>query len=374
MPDPTPQPPTTAPPTVEVTPFSADAAARAIARPTGRQRSAGPVPHPDATPVAPPEAAAGANGAGTSAIPSDPQPAETPAVASVVAAEPTVADLLTTAQKAAARVVAKRKASASAVSQERQRAEQAELRAQQAEQARAQERELHELAQRNPQEYMRRTGLTDKVIAQQHIDDSTPEGKIAKLERELQAEKRAREERDQQAQSIAAQQDIQARERKFVGEIAQFKLGKEPGAPLEYAYLAARAKIAPSLVLAEARAAIHEHQQSVFRETGVPPHRQKPVDNKDVYDYLEWSYAQAESARLAEFAPKDKTTSPDAAAAQRRPAPKPNGASGTLSNKGTGPAVAPKPYGQMTPKERLAHDARQFAKVGIARPGKDYGD
>jgi hypothetical protein len=302
-------------------------------------------------------------------------PPETPAAAPVApvapAADP-VADKLKAAQDAAAKIVERRKAKAATDTAAADRA--AQLQADNARLAREAEegRRLQQRLKDKPAEVVSEYGLT-KLVGQVHIDESTPEGRIAKLEADL----RARDERDRaaelQSQTAAQRADEQRREQHFAAHVQTVRESAEPDAPLRWGYVAARAKIAPALVVAEGRAAIRLHQEAVQRETGVPPERQKPPTNDDVYDFLEWSYAQADAARLGSVKPAAPAPSEPA---QPAPVAKPAKAPGTpgLSTKGTGPAMAPKSYGQMTPKERRAHDVAAFKKVGVGRVGKDFDD
>ena len=299
---------------------------------------------------------------------------ETPAAAAPVApavSDP-VADKLKAAQDAAARIVARRKASTSALTATQERAARAE-----ADNARLQReaeagRQLQQRLKDKPGEVVSEYGLT-KLVSQQHIDESTPEGRIAKLEADAVARDERARAAELQSQTAAQRADEQRREQHFAAHVQTVRESAEPDAPLRWGYVAARAKIAPALVVAEGRAAIRLHQEAEQQRTGVPPERQKPPTNDDVYDFLEWSYAQADAARLGAVKPPVAPAPVEPPAA---PVAKPAKAPGTpgLSTKGTGPAMAPKSYGQMNAKERRAHDVAAFRKVGVGRVGRDVDD
>jgi hypothetical protein len=93
------------------------------------------------------------------------------------------------------------------------------------------------------------------------------------------------------------------------------------------------------------------------RAEGVPANRIKIPTNEDVYEYQEWLLQPENEASLPGTGAPPVVESAEAPAA---PAPKkPNGVK-SLSARRVPPAAAPKPYGQMTPQERLAHDAAQL--------------
>jgi len=326
----TPAPVEPAPPSITVTPFSEAALAKALPKP---------------------KAAAAV----------EPAPAVPAAGVPALSVEPTVDERIKIAQAAADKIVARRRAKQSVISEATQRAQALSVENARLQQEAATARAAAERAERDPLAYMRERGLTDKVVAQAHVDDSTAEGRIAKLEREL----RARDERDAETQRTRAAQEQQAtlaqREQHFVAHVQTLP---------DYPYLAAQAKIAPDLLVAQAHAVLRR-QDAAEAARGVPQHLRKIPTNADVYDYLEWSYAQAEAARLAAIAPAvPPAPAPAPPAARKGSTPGTPG----LSTKGTGSAIAPKSYGQMTKKERQAHDSAQFARIGVAKVGIDYGD
>jgi hypothetical protein len=284
-------------------------------------------------------------------------PAPETAVAQVAAATPaapTVADRVKLAEEAAAKIVARRQATRRTESASSARVRQLESENAQLQQTTQQARAIAQQIEQDPLAVLRAKGVTDKTLAQAAIDDASPEGRIAKLERQN-AALVAKLEADERARAASATTaDVQTREHRFVSEVQSLRESAEPTAALLYPYLAARAKIAPHLVLAEAKAVIA--QEMARQEREVPPHLRRVPTNRDVYDYQEWCLTQADAARLAATGAPPVVTTP-AAATPPAVKPPPTRASAKLSNRDTGPAAAPKPYGKMTKEERLAHDA-----------------
>lgn len=311
-------------------------------------------------PKAPPPPAAGTEQVVDTAPPS--AGAAAPATPVGVTPPATVADKVREAEERAARLVARRQAEKRTESEAQAQARYYQQQAAQYQQQAAVAQAAAERVDKDTLTVMREKGITDKMVAQAHIDDSTPEGRIAKLERELKARDARDAERDRQAQVQFAQADLSRKEQHFVQAIEGIKESDKPDAPLMYPYLAARARVAPMLVLAEAKQIIADEMARQARE--VPPHLRRVPTNKDVYDYQEWCMVQAEAARLAATGapPGPGTASPKTPQPAAAP-PTRNGGTRTLSSRSTAPAVIAKPFGKMSRTEQIAHMAAQLKAV-----------
>jgi hypothetical protein len=283
--------------------------------------------------------------AGTEAPPAP--AAETPDAASTPAAAPPPAGAPTTlerAQAAAAALVAKRTAQRS-----KQHATEARIRGLEAQAAT--ERAGREAAEREAKRVetetlavMREKGITDKMIAQAHIDDQSPEGRLAKMEAELRAANEREAKRERDALARVAHSEQQRRQAIYL-ESATAKVGAEP----KYPWIAAHAAVDPRGVI---KYALDLVERAVAKG-------EQPTD-EDLLETQEWFYSQAAARAAPKAADDPPAVVPPAA---RPPARKP--ATASLTGRNVPPPAVAKTFGQMTRDEQLAHMAAQLKKTGI---------
>ncbi len=286
--------------------------------------------------AAPP--AAGTEAATPPATDSTDAAAVTPPAAEVppAAAEPTAQER---ARAAADALVAKR------AKQRRDNAER-DARVRGLEQQAAADRAAREAAERklkDPMALVREQGL-DRAVQQAAIDESTPEGQIAKLRADLEAEKARNAERDrrEQAHQAAASQNAQQRAYLAAGTA---KDGDEP----KYPYIAAMAAVDPRGVIKYALDLVER-----ARERGEVP------TNADLLETQEWLYSQA-AAKAARKPPVEAPAEvpPAAPPAARKPA------TASLTGRKVPPPAVTKTFGQMTRDEQMAYMAAQLKKTAI---------
>jgi hypothetical protein len=274
-----------------------------------------------------------------------PQPGEEPAVEPVAAPAPVVAapgSKLAEAEAKAAALVAKRRAKSQA------RADQ-DARARGLEAQLASERAAREAAEAQARRVetdtlgvMREKGITERMLTQAAIDESTPEGRAAKAEATAAALAQrldAYERQERQKQQTA---HVTAVRRAYL-EAGQALDGDAP----RYPHLAAHAAVDPEAVVAHA-----ERIAAKARAQGKIP------TDADLHEYQEWLYAQA-AAKVKPPAAAETHTATTTHAAPPAAKPAARGAR-TLSGRTTQPASLAKTFDQMTPSEQLAVMAAQL--------------
>ena len=304
-----------------VAPFTS--AALAAALPEKEPASAAP----PAAPTAAPETA-------TEAAPETATGATTP--------EPSTYDR---ARQAADRLVAKRKA-------QRQADAQREARMRGLESQAAADRQAREAAERQARrvetetlQVMREKGITDKMVAQAHIDDQSPEGRMARLEAELKAE-RAERQREAQARQ---QEDASAGQRAQQQEYLRSASAMEGDAP-RYPHIAAMAAVDPRGVI---RIALDLVDRA--RAQGKVP------TNADLLETQEWLYSEA----AAKATKASKAATPPAAVPPAATQPSRKPATASLTGRKVPPPAVGRTFGQMSRDEQLAHMAAQLKKTAI---------
>jgi len=164
---------------------------------------------------------------------------------------------------------------------ERRAAEERDRAVAQASQLAAQNRQMQEVLQRLRQDPLRaleERGATPDAVNQRLVEEASPEGKIARLERELrefQRKQAEREERDRQA----AQQQAQARTREETTQ-AYLRLVSDDK---KYPALSRQAKEMPSALIA----ATLDVARTLYQRTGLR------YTDAEIADYLESFYGGA---------------------------------------------------------------------------------
>jgi hypothetical protein len=249
-------------------------------------------------------------------------------------AEPTAQER---ARAAADAIVAKR------VKQRRENAER-DARVRGLEQQAAADRAAREAAERklkDPMALVREQGL-DRAVQQAAIDESTPEGQIAKLRAELDAVKARDAERERQAQARQAAASQNDQQRIYL-EAATAKEGDAP----KYPNIARMAKRDPRGVIVYALDLVAR-----AKEKGEVP------TNADLLETQEWLYSQDEEAAPPAADPP-AVVPPAAPPAARKPA------TVSLAGRKVPPPAVTKTFGQMTRDEQMAHMAAQLKKTAI---------
>jgi hypothetical protein len=311
-----------------------------------------PAPAPIAAPT---EAAPFTQAALDAALPptpaTEPATTEAPPTATVPAAPkpaPALADKVQAAEEASRAIIAKRQAQRAVHADAAARARYLEHQVATERAARERAELAAKRVETDPLAVMRERGITDRMVAQAHVDDHSPEGRLAKAEARAAALEQRLDEQERRTQSATQAAQVQSAREAFVRQAMDAKEGEAA----VYPHLAAKARLAPHLVLAEAQAII---EQTVAAQGKLP-------SNKDVYEYQEWLYAKSaeEAAKLAGAgAPLE---APKAVQAPAAPAPKRTGAR-TLSSRSTAPASVPKSFNEISPRDQLSVMAAQLAAM-----------
>lgn len=178
-------------------------------------------------------------------------------------------------------------------------------------------------------------------------EDNTPEGRLARLEREN-AEHRAWRQRREHADAERARaSEVQAARDAYVSEALADK---------ETPHLAAHLRFRRAEVVAEA--------ERIAREVALKSKR--IPSNKDVREYQEWLYAKAAGAVTPVPAEAPQAATPAEPAQKPVERPKPNGAR-TLAARTTASATVAKPFNMMNRDEQIAYMAAQLKQQSARR-------
>jgi hypothetical protein len=201
----------------------------------------------------------------------------------------------------------------------------------------------------------RKRGIPQKAISQAAIEDTSPEGRIARLEAELRTERQARSQWQEEQRAAQEQSQVMAARQAAYREMTTEADGGDP----IYPHLAAHARVRPDALLREAE---HVVQQALAR--GYRGKDGRGLTNAEVLEYLEFQYAQA-----AGKAGPSKGNGGPAKPGGGGNGAAPSGANGggpggpgakTLTSRSNEKAALPASFDDLDPDQQLAVMARQL--------------